>query len=140
MLLVKTKVDMLIHTYDAAIAGLGLKATPTQSILLEHRGAGEPPSCCTTTTREFGYSSLRDWNMLTQLLLQRQFREWEERFLGEIRDVLLPLAARAVASCSRASRHQEPLHSAVSALQAIHVAVGLRTYPAFLNTEHLTEE
>ncbi len=141
MLLAKTKLDLLMHSYDAAMSALGFKAAPTHHahhhMLLESDVIGGSPHC-----RDFGYASLQDWNLLSQRLLQKRFREWEGRFLSEAREILLPIAARAVASCSSAvtSRRHRQDHSAVSVLQAVYAAAGLTTYPAFLNMETMLQQ
>lgn len=134
VLRVKVKVDLLIRSYDLTMAMLDCKATPTHHPHVPE-GSGNPPLF--HTLPEFGYTSLHDWKMLSQQQLKVRFKEWEGRFLSEAREVLLPLAARSVASCSLACsrRYEEPPREAIATLQAIHTMAGLNTTrQAFLNT------
>ncbi len=88
----------------------------------------------TKDTLTLAYSSMKDWNELSTLEMQRKFKHWETQYLAEVREILIGLASQFMSGNPSSGSDK---HSRVSVLQALYLASNISTNPVYLDTENM---
>lgn len=142
VLSVKTKVDLLLECYYKVLSNRNRRDAPSAPSLLgqqeegrdacpapgSHEKAGEQRALC---EEEFGYSSVRDWDTLMDMELRRSFKQWEEEYLTEIRQTLVPVISQYVGGAEPCKQDR---HTVVSMLRVACLASDIPTKPIYLDT------
>lgn len=80
---------------------------------------------------KFSYSSVKDWDALVDVELQRSFKKWEEKYLTEIHQTVMP----AIFQCAGGSGEVDKTTLA-TVLRVVGVASNTVTNPIYLDTGH----
>lgn len=132
----KTKVDLLMECYYKVLSMHDRRdGTHSPSLLGGERGdsftmLGHEKA---SEGREFGYSSVQDWDTLVNMELQRSFKEWEEKYLAEIHQTLMPALSQCVSGGSSETSKVDA-HTIVSMLRVACLASDIPTKPIYLDT------
>lgn len=143
VLLLKANFEMLTHCYQVTSGCGGRDASQDPTLLLGDDVATTRKQHCLSPLKseEFGYSLLKDWNAMAMTELQRKFKQWEMKYLGQVHDILLPLVCRLVGDLGGNGR--KPNHdvcAAISMLQVLYLASNIPTNPVYFNTDSVTSE
>lgn len=138
VLSVKTKIDLLMECYYKVLSTYDRRDRPHSLSLLgeERRDSFAMLGHEVTEGTEFGYSSVRDWDTLVDTELQRSFKQWEEKYLTEIHQTLMP-ALSQYASRGSSEANSVDVHTITSMLRVACSASDIPTKPIYLDTGSL---
>ena len=81
---------------------------------------------------EFSYSLVKDWDALVAAEVQRSFKKWEEKYLTEIHQTLMPATSQYIGGSS--GRCEVDTSTLASVLRVVGVASNMSTKPIYLDT------
>jgi hypothetical protein len=132
VLSVKTKVDLLMECYFKVLSMHDSRGGPHSPSQLGGERRDTPLTMLDYEGKEFSYSSVKDWDTFVGAELQRSFKVWEEKFLTEIHQTLVPSVSRYVDGSSETRKVDA--HTIASILRVLGSASNLPTKPVYLDT------